>query len=476
MTVIDTEPTPTRPPRRRWPITIAAAAAVVAVVVGGLVLVARDDADDPQVPAAPNTTAAPGPPAEEQARGLAGAMLIWRYEDPDEAMRHLTDELIAEAADGTREGYRLEGRMLDALGEQSVNIRCGPAGESAAGIDVLCTYDSHTFRSEERGLAPFPEGVRTVTVRDDTIVAFGEFDRPPFGAEEHFSQMWDEFKQWVTAKHPDDLAVMYEGSGWRLTEESIALWERRTIEWAEEQLEARVGFIGLPPEGATPTTPVTGDLVVRWGGPHERRFWVYDDGRVIWLYQGYVAEGANADFTGFLEQRLTPEGVDLIRSEFAASGDERLADLESWLPASAWEDQTIRAYVPSGYGICLFRSDPNELGPISTLDVESTQPDPGQLIEQLLNLLPAPVADVLRDSETVPDELGEIGDDRNCLAVTTDEARLLDQALTDAGAEPLDDPFHLDYHLDYPGQDGAGVNVLFEPQLPDGSITCSGCG
>ena len=82
---------------------------------------------------------------------------------------------------------------------------------------------------------------------------------------------------------------------------------------------------------------------------------------------------------------------------------------------------------------------------------------------------------MLRDSETVPDELGEIGDDRNCLAVTTDEARLLDQALTDAGAEPLDDPYQLDYHLDYPGQDGAGVGIVFEPRFPDGSINCSTC-
>jgi hypothetical protein len=64
VTLIDTEPTPTRPPRRRWPIITAAAAAMVAVIVGGLVLAARDDADDPQIPAAPNTTAAP-PVTEE---------------------------------------------------------------------------------------------------------------------------------------------------------------------------------------------------------------------------------------------------------------------------------------------------------------------------------------------------------------------------------------------------------------------------
>ncbi len=530
MALVDTEPAPSEPTRRRrWP--IAAAAALVAVVVGGIVLAARDDADDPQIPAAPNTTAAPGPPAEDQAAGLARAMLIWRYEDPDEAMRHLTDELIAEAADGTREGYRLEGRMLNALGERNVNIRCAPAGESAGGIDVQCTFDTHTFRSEERGLPPFPDS-QTVAVRDDTIVAFGEFDVPPYGAQGHFTQMWHEFKQWVTAEYPDDVPVMYEGSGWRLTEESIALWERRTIEWAGEQARARVGFIGLPPEGATPSTPETGELVVyRYA---RSRLLVYADGRLIWQQPSYLAEGANPRSTGYLEQRLTPEGVELIRSEVLASGlfdedlnliadddagpcgilmrvpdgerlvkvfygcpdqagpdsqaatenqtnailrlNERLADLQSWLPASGWQDQTIRAYVPSGFGICLHPSDPNETGPITTVDVESTpQPDRGQLIEQLLNLLPAPAAEVLRGSETVP---SLDGSEEQCLVVTTDEARLLDQALNDVGAE-LDQVAALAvlaYHVDYPGQDGAGVGIVFEPRFPDGSINCSTCG
>jgi hypothetical protein len=173
-------------------------------------------------------------------------------------MRHLTDELIAEAADGTREVYRLEGRMLDALGEQHVNVRCAAVSESAAGIVVLCTYDSYTFRSEERGLPPFTGGVETVTVRDDMIVAVGgEFEREPSGVEEHPSQMlvWDQFKQWVTAEYPDDVPVMYDGSGWRLTEESIALWERHTLEWVDDLLEARVGFIGLPPRERRPALP-----------------------------------------------------------------------------------------------------------------------------------------------------------------------------------------------------------------------------
>ena len=59
----------------------------------------------------------------------------------------------------------------------------------------------------------------------------------------------------------------------------------------------RVGFIGLPPVGATPSAPERGELVLHFYGrsathvrPHPReglwspifRVWVYADGRMIW--------------------------------------------------------------------------------------------------------------------------------------------------------------------------------------------------
>ena len=48
------------------------------------------------------------------------------------------------------------------------------------------------------------------------------------------------------------------------------------------------GFIGVPPEGATPSTPESGDLVLDFYGYSQAhggaaaRVWVYADGRVIW--------------------------------------------------------------------------------------------------------------------------------------------------------------------------------------------------
>ena len=93
------------------------------------------------------------------------------------------------------------------------------------------------------------------------------------------------------------------------------------------------GFIGLPPEGATPSAPERGDLVVHWvgrSGTHARgryaaplvRAWVYADGRMIWSEESSqssrsVPEGANEFTSGYLEQRLSPDGVEFLRSGVA---------------------------------------------------------------------------------------------------------------------------------------------------------------
>src|SRR3990170_2001438 len=60
---------------------------------------------------------------------------------------------------------------------------------------------------------------------------------------------------------------------------------------------AGVGFIGLPPEGSTPSTPKSGELVLSlWGrsttdqGPLFRA-WVYADGRMIWDKEGDLPYG-----------------------------------------------------------------------------------------------------------------------------------------------------------------------------------------
>jgi hypothetical protein len=93
---------------------------------------------------------------------------------------------------------------------------------------------------------------------------------------------------------------------------------------------------------------------------------------------------------------------------------------------------------------------------------------------QVLALLPAAADDLLRGKAAVP----PLDDAEDCLALTTEEARLLDRALADAGVEQDEqqNAYVLEYHLDVPGQDGDLLAIRFEPIYPDGSIGCSSCG
>lgn len=262
----------------------------------------------------------------------------------------------------------------------------------------------------------------------------------------------------------------------------------------------RVGFIGLPPRGAKPSTPETGELVLTFSGwptatGFLHRVWVYADGRLIWLRHGDLPEGANQHLSGLLEQRLTREGVERFRSEVVSTGlldddrshgggepvpwyvdvevrnDGRLVQLErtseigaliarfvdpaSWLPASAWEDPKIRAYVPSRHAVCIQTATS---GPIEPTVVST--------------VLPATVEGSLRARELVqlPDELAPGGGRvLRCSGVTTEEARAISEALEDAGFERDGAEAHrLTYRRSVSEPIGTSLSIWFEPYLPHG--------
>ena len=73
-------------------------------------------------------------------------------------------------------------------------------------------------------------------VRDGKIVrASNEIDAAKFSP-----QMWEPFAAWVSSTYPKDAAVMYNQklTNFRLTEESIRLWDRRTREYVKVVNEA----------------------------------------------------------------------------------------------------------------------------------------------------------------------------------------------------------------------------------------------
>lgn len=292
------------------------------------------------------------------------------------------------------------------------------------------------------------------------------------------------------------------------------------------------GSTALPPQGATPSAPETGELVIHYDGrpgvghPPVHQVWVYADGRLIWRDEAGpvgVADAAGEVRTGFLEQRLTPEGVELLRSEIVSTGlfdrdrslsgpsawngsfwgtlqtrngkrlvsvawggeewgfpevatakqqlalsrlTEMLSDRASGLPAGAWEVREVRAYVPSRYAVCYWTQG-------------ESPPYLRRLLEpsRVSSLLPAAAQDVLRDK----DEAYGIWNNDNtaqlkpgmCAEVTTDEARTLAEIFGQAGfeAEPL---------LPGGGPQGVWDNhrflipaphdvlIAFEPILPHG--------
>ena len=203
---------------------------------------------------------------------------------------------------------------------------------------------------------------------------------------------------------------------------------------------------GIPPEGVALSTPAEGELIGQFAEFHVGFLFVYADGRVIW----------HPDLGGGpFERRLTPEGVDLVRS-----GDIQAEDLlPPWVlhgvPASAWADAEIKPYAPPRYAICL---------------------DPSRSVD----LLPAPAQALLRGKEHTYEGAGPIfaflegdehGDDfdpsTECFELTTDEALALDQILSDAGIErhSAADSGDVWFVLQHEGE---RVEIGFNPLFPHG--------
>jgi len=275
----------------------------------------------------------------------------------------------------------------------------------------------------------------------------------------------------------------------------------------------QVGIVGLPPEDAVPSAPSRGELVVgatfghTGGDPGRFGLHVYADGRLIWEQLGDLP-GGDPTPTGLIEQRLTPQGVELIRNEVLATGlfdhdlrivgaglpysgaievldgdrlvrvafgdagpqeepettatsgqanelrqlQARIEDLASWLPTSAWDDQELRAYVPARYSLCL------ETGRRVELD-------------QLLSSLPREAEDTLRTWNLTYREAGNPNTPDPwylwCSDVTTERARALAGILKDADIrDPSGDVFGLVFVAVPHAPDAERVSVSFEPALP----------
>jgi hypothetical protein len=220
-----------------------------------------------------------------------------------------------------------------------------------------------------------------------------------------------------------------------------------------------VGFEGLPPEVATPSKPLRGELVMKDGGSNLGSWYavfVYADGRLIWTRQVPVPEVGEIVIP-WIEQRLTQEGVELLRSGAVPLGGE-FENPAQGLPASAWEDPTLRPFVPWRYAACLIHRIDGSPTPSLAVDV-----------------LPAEAKDVLRRSPWAG-----ASQRRPCREVTLEDARMLVEILSDAGFEQIGDkreewasgpggPWSFWMLADPNGNPPNNTGIEFWVILPDGS-------
>ena len=159
----------------------------------------------------------------------------------------------------------------------------------------------------------------------------------------------------------------------------------------------------------------------------------------------------------------------------------RLTNPGSWLPASAWKQPKVRAYVPSRFEVCAAAVAVPDLD--KPAQVRDVRMGPARIVA----LLPAAAQKVLRGRDwrtevsrgpgVAPGVPGAVrrGVYGGCFAVTTNEARSLAKALDGAG--PADarkgGGINLHYQFDAPGP-SRQVWIGFSPFLPHGETTCLG--
>jgi hypothetical protein len=209
---------------------LAAAAVGLAVITALLIIQSRDEA-----PATDQTPVAAGAQentvnarAEKVATGFVEAYGAF---DVEQAMTYLADDATI-AVLGAQDDLRLLSSWLEATGYQQIVDPCEGVGNSASG-SIRCTFAFHALRSGELGRGPFGGSSFDLVVRDGKIVHASQ----DWEIEKFSPQVWEPFANWVSTVHPKDAAVMYQDdshSGVRLTEESIRLWELRTLEYVEE--------------------------------------------------------------------------------------------------------------------------------------------------------------------------------------------------------------------------------------------------
>jgi hypothetical protein len=209
---------------------IGAFAVVGALVVTGLIGVsALRQGDKATRPADQPTTVDTGEPgAVDVARGFLDA---FDDLDADRAISYLAEGASIQLDATTPEELPRLFSFWEATGYDEMVGSCEEPFSTASGTHVRCPYSFHALRSDELGRRPYHGSYWDITVREGEIVEVSSY----FEIERFSPQVWEPFQDWVRSEYPMDYEVMYccGGTNFRLTKESIRLWEQRTREYVE---------------------------------------------------------------------------------------------------------------------------------------------------------------------------------------------------------------------------------------------------
>lgn len=212
---------------------VGIAAAVAVVAIGWIVgTSARPDATTP----ATQPTKAP---AVEVAWQFLHQLAAFNQ---DQAVSYLADDadLSGMGLKGPRE-FRSILSWQQATGFKWIPTSCEETHRTLAdGTWVTCGFDFHALRSDQIGKGPYSSSYINLAVKDGEIVRMSGY----LEHREFWHQMWLPFGAWVTSNYPEDVAAMYKPSNlqplsnYRLTPESIRLWERHTRQYVKAVRQA----------------------------------------------------------------------------------------------------------------------------------------------------------------------------------------------------------------------------------------------
>jgi hypothetical protein len=211
-----------------------AVAAAIGMAALALILGTRDGENSKTTPAEPPT--AYDPIDLSVASKFVKAFGAF---DGERAITYLADNPYLEMDATTPKEVPMFTSFLEAQGYKQIpDEECSVTGSYVSDTMVRCRFDWHAIRSDEIGLGPYP-GSWDLTVRDGEI----ESVTLSWNIKKFSLQMWEPFRDWVSASHPKDFGVMYTGGGtnFALTEESIRLWEQRTREYVKVVKRKPVG-------------------------------------------------------------------------------------------------------------------------------------------------------------------------------------------------------------------------------------------